>query len=263
MLLRLINKSVVQPKWVNSLCGLTHVRTVTYIDRKQLPHPMPFDGPERDVVNFPRPTKYDWPPPVRFLFIPDSWFQAMYPKLGATGCYTLLFGTILFAVQKEHFLLTTPHWHHLKAVMIWLYIGYVTSLGKDLHWAQTKYDCEPVWNLVDDNWNDFKKWHRDAVEHEKQAQFQAEGEKMIFVVKRDNIAMQLEAAYRERAMKVYNTVKRRLDYQVEVTNILERVQRRFMLEWVLNKVKEAITPEKEKEALKKCISDLQLLAAKV
>lgn len=42
-------------------------------------------GKERDMKNFPT-VKYSMThPKVRLGFLPDSWFQALYPKTGVTG----------------------------------------------------------------------------------------------------------------------------------------------------------------------------------
>lgn len=80
--------------------------------------------------------------------------------------------------------------------------------------------------------------------------------------KKENIALQLEASYRERAMRVFNEVKRRLDYQVECQLVERRVAQKHQAQWVLDNVIKGITPAQEKEALDKCIADLAGLATK-
>lgn len=100
----------------------------------------------------------------------------------------------------------------------------------------------------------------ESVSDEKKAQWCAEGQTLLMAAKKENIGLQLEAAYRERLMTLYNEVKRRLDYQVEVQNVKRRVEQRHLVSTVVDNVLKSITPDLEKELLNKCITDLGGLA---
>ena len=50
-------------------------------------------------------------------------------------------------------------------------------------------------------------------------------------------------------------VKLRLDYQLELSNVMRRVEQRHMVDWILESVKKSITAKQEEEALKGRRSD--------
>lgn len=100
----------------------------------------------------------------------------------------------------------------------------------------------------------------DAVESEKTEQWRSEAQVILNDAKKENVALQLEAAYRERLATVYGEVKRRLDYQVECQHVERRVKQKHLVNWVQSKVLGSITPDQDKETLNKCIADLGSLA---
>lgn len=102
----------------------------------------------------------------------------------------------------------------------------------------------------------------ESIEHEQKEQWRAEGQLMLNDAQKENIGLQLEAAYRERLAQVYHEVKKRLDYQVEIQLVDRRVKQKHLVNWVTEKVLGSITPDQDKATLSKCIADLGALAPK-
>ncbi|KAB7499345.1 ATP synthase subunit b, mitochondrial [Armadillidium nasatum] len=186
------------------------------------------------AVTFERPKQLVYPGKVRIGFIPEEWFQFFYPKTGVTGPY--VFGTSVLA--------------YLFSKEIWVVEHeFVTglSLGIFAVFCIKKFGPK-VAEFLDK-------------ELDNTAQFELNGQTMLYDAKRENIGLQLEAAYRQRLVQIHSEVKKRLDYQLETTNVKTKLEQRHMVNWIVENVRKAITPDQENAALKQCLANLKTLSA--
>lgn len=214
---------------------------------------------ERDEVNFPRRVRPIEPGKVRMGFIPEEWFQFLYPKTGVTGPYVLGVGLATFLCSKEIYVMEHEYYTGLSILLMMVYS--VKKFGPPL----AKYLDKEI-EEIESSWVNYREGSianmKTSIEKEKEAQWCAQGEKMLFDAKRENVALQLEAAYRERLVSVYSEVKKRLDYQLETANVKTRLHQKHMVDWIVSNVKSSITPAQEAAALKQCFADLKALAPK-
>lgn len=215
-------------------------------------------GGERDEVNFPRPVRGE-PGKVRMGFLPEEWFQMFHKKTGVTGPYVLGTGLITYLCSKEIYVLEHEYWTG-TTILIMMIVAHKKFGPTIAAYLDKEIDA------LEDAYSQDRKDKRSAMEeeiaHEKLEQWRADGTTLLMAAKRENILLQLEAAYRERVAQTYQEVKRRLDYQVETTNVDRRITQKHMVSWIVNNVLKSITPDQEKETINKCISDLGLLAVK-
>jgi len=214
---------------------------------------------ERDLVNFPRRVRPIEAGKVRLGFLPEKWFKFMYPKTGVTGPYMLGVGLGTFLFSKEIYVCEHEFYTGLSLLAIVVY-G-VKKFGPSISsWLDKEID------EVEHSWVDYRNGSiaaiKDSVESEKKAQWEAQGQDVLFDAKKENVALQLEAAYRERLATVHTEVKKRLDYQLETANVKTRIEQKHMVDWIVNSVRSSITPAQEAAALKKCFADLKGLAPK-
>lgn len=217
------------------------------------------EGPERDLVNFPRPeVKWDQHP-VRMGFINQNWFDMFYDKTGVTGPYLFGAGLITFLISKEYYVLEHEFWGGL--VMFSVYGVAIKKFGPNVS-AYLEKDMQQEKKDLDSYRDSAIAAAKDGIEQCERSIEMAKGEATLFVAKKDNIGLQLEAAYRQRLQQVHSEVKKRLDYQLETANVKRRFEQRHMVDWIVSGVRASITPAQEAAMLKQCIVDLKGLAAK-
>lgn len=217
------------------------------------------EGPERDLVNFPRLKRPLLPGKVRLGFLPDEWFTMFYNKTGVTGPY--LFGTGLMTYLYSKEILVMDHEFYVGLTIIMMTVYGIKEFGP----AANKYlddDVDAHEAALNKGRVDALNALQKAIKDEQTAQWQTEGQITLFEAKKENVALQLEAEFRKRQAQVFNEVKRRLDYQLETVNIKRRLQQKHMVDWVVTNVLKSISPQQEKDMLAKCISDLKGFAAK-
>lgn len=216
--------------------------------------------PERDLVNFPHPNVTEYPSKVRLGVIPDSWFRFFYEKTGETGGYLFLGGLATTLLSTEMIVMDVELYHPLphafNIFMITLLAG-----GKIAKYADDVAESEMA---------DYATWKerqlmgfKQTVEAEEHLQkcYQVIND-MLFSAKRENVQLQLEAAYRDRVNTVHTTVKRRMEFLSEYEATKRRFSLQHNIDWVMEKVRASVTPQMETATLKQCVSDLKTLAQK-
>jgi F-type H+-transporting ATPase subunit b len=214
---------------------------------------------ERNEVDFPRRQRPIYPDPVRHGFIPETWFELLYGKTGVTGPYMLGTGLITFLVSKEIYVLE----HEFYGGVVWA--GLAVYAIKRFGPSVAEY-CD---KLLDDEKKHLSQGRTNMITNLEEGikscevnSEEAQSQTVLFKAKKENIGLQLEAAYRERLQAVHNEVKKRLDYQLEKSNLEKRFEQRHMVDWIVQNVRKSITPAQETASLKQCITDLKTLAAR-
>lgn len=217
-------------------------------------------GPERDLVNFPIRKQPLTNPPVRFGFIPESFFQLFYEKTGVTGPYVFGGGLITFLLSKEIWIVEHGFTHFIAFWLAFYIIArkYGKSIGSYLDKTGEGIE-ERTWFKP---LNATKKQAQNIIDELEKSIWREEGQKHLFESKKENVDLQLESVYRQRLAEVHQSVKKRLDYQVDVETTQRRLQQQHMVQWIVDGVVKGITPQQERDSLAKCIQDLKGLAAK-
>jgi len=221
--------------------------------------PVWVDRPERDLVNFPRPKQRINPSPVRMGFVPQGWFDMLYNKTGVTGPYMLGAGLITFLVSKELYVL--EHEFYGGFCLFLTYTVAAKKFGPSVAEYLDK-EIEEDNRKMDEGRAEAIAQQQETLANAKEGIESAKNHAILFDAKKENVALQLEASYRQRLQDVHNQVKKRLDYQLETSNVQTQFEQKHMINWIVGNVRESITPALQQASLKQCITDLKSLAAK-
>ncbi|XP_050361048.1 ATP synthase subunit b, mitochondrial-like [Nymphalis io] len=199
------------------------------------------------------------PGKVRMGFIPDEWFLFFHSKTGVTGPY--VFGLVFtnYLLSKEIYVMEHEYYVGLSIFPMLYYVS--TRFGPDIGRYLDKSIDEYV-ETLEKMRKDEACVYENAIKDAKDAQWRAEGQKLLMDAKKENIKMQLEAIYRERFMQVYRAVKGRLDYQIKLQLSMNRIHQKWMINWILQNVKKSITPDFQQTVLQRAIQDIAALSSK-
>merc|ERR1719397_289742 len=168
-----------------------------------------------------------------------------------------LFGFSTFLMSKEYFM---EHDFYVGVALAIVLGAFIKKAGPAI--------TEGINKDLDAEEAHFRSYRQDEIDickatiaAEEKAQTDAAAYADIITAKKEIVGLQLEATYRERLHEAYTQVKKRLDYQAEVNNVLRRMEQKHMVDWIISNVKKSITPAQEDAALKKCLADLKALSA--
>jgi F-type H+-transporting ATPase subunit b len=219
--------------------------------------------PERDLVNFPYPERPTFEPKTRFLMIPDSWCTPFHKITGASGPYLFYGGLFAFMLNKE--LWVFEEQGHMLCGWILLYIIAKNAFGYRIDSSLYKGYQERMDYFKGLIQEDLK----EATEFRKTSAAETEALKAVKdnfpTIFKENMALQLEAAYRRNIQTVSTELKRRLDYLQETEATKQRFERDLLLKLIAEGVQKSIETNEGniKDAyLDNCIAQLKTLSNK-
>jgi len=217
------------------------------------------EGAQRDLVNFPRVAREETDPPVKFSFLPQTWFDALYEKTGVSGPYCLTIGGALFLMSKELWVIEHEFVEGFYLILVWG--GLIKYLGPKYNEWAAKQIAEDSAKLDTVKTIPIAEMKESLVDCAKQID-SANHSHLLFDARKENVQLQLEAAYRKRLVEAHHQVKQKLDYQLKISTVKKEFEQKHMVDWIVKSVRASITPAQEAATLKQCLVDLKSLAPK-
>lgn len=120
-----------------------------------------------------------------------------------SGPYVFAITVGTYLISKEIYILEHEYYNGLAMLIIC--VGGIKLLGPKVAQFLDK-EVDKYSDELDENRNTEIVDYENLITHEKQEQYNLDGQKMILEIKKENIKMQLEATYRERLAQVYQEV---------------------------------------------------------
>jgi len=254
------------------LKGETHAPKTMFDDiGKQFvpPEPLPKvpkdykEFPERDLVNFPYPERPMFEPKTRFLMIPDSWCTPFHKITGASGPYLFYGGLFAFMLNKE--LWVFEEQGHMLTGWILLYIIAKNAFGYRVDSSLYKGYQERMdyfKGLIQEDLKEATEFRKTSAAETEALTAVKDNFPTIF---KENMALQLEAAYRRNVQTVSTELKRRLDYLKETEATKQRFERDLLLKLIAEGVQKQVETNEgniRDAYLDNCIAQLKSLSTK-
>merc|ERR1712072_1198216 len=197
---------------------------------------------------------------TRLVYLQESYFKLLEPKLGYTGGYTLFWGAILTGLSKE-WLIMGPEMYWLGAASVLYYFLFKNVAGPFIDREDVIYH-----DVRSKKINEWKQYKVSLAESEidgiARLKEQTEGLAMIQEQRKVNLDLALDAEHMNRQADLVEAVKKRLDYQVAVNNAERDAHAKHMIKWIDAEVNAAIAKRSSKDDLTAAIAQLKSMAAK-
>ncbi|KAF8384794.1 asb-2 [Pristionchus pacificus] len=224
--------------------------------------PVPADfkeHPDRDLTNFPYPSRPMYAPKTRMLMIPDSWLTPFHKVTGTSGPYLFVGGLAAFLVNKELWVFEEQGHMTVGWILFYLLISRTVGFRLD-QWLYGEYQNRMGFfkNLIEEDLKEAKEFRKNSALESDSLVAVKEAFPTIF---KENMVLQLEATYRKNVQTVATEMKRRLDYLKETEETKRRFERDVMLKFISEGVEaQAADPKFKEQYINDAISQLKGLS---
>ena len=177
-------------------------------------------------------------------------------KTGVTGAWTLGAGLTAVAISKEILIIhnETIVGISIAGVIYWLY----KKIGPQVAEYLDNSSKEILDNLNQGR-NEAIESLKASIKAEENMEVMLQCRTDAFEILRENGGLAREEEYRRRQLNVYNEVRRRLDYQLEMEKTEKMLQQEHLVDWIQRAVTQSLTAKTD-QSLPQCISEVKKLA---